>query len=260
MMIVSTPMTNKLFNIFHSDADNIGDYMCGPSQYLWPTKFANFPLSSRLPENIDGAIVGGGQIFSQLQSIANHVSRNTDPTKLVGWGVGLPLRGTNDSSVGKVAKAFSAFSTRNYDWRGALDFVPCASCLSSAFEKRTDPQYEIIVFRHRRKPGPVNVPPSIPSMSNSMNDPQAVIDFIASGETVVTSSYHGVYWAQLLGRKVLCIPYNHKFFTFENLPTFAEPETWLAQLKYVKRIRPLLEEYRILNQDFAQKVEKIWHG
>ncbi len=85
-----------------------------------------------------------------------------------------------------------------------------------------------------------------------------VLEFIAKGETVVTSSYHGVYWAQLLGRKVICVPYGEKFRTFQHLPTYAEPEDWQGIVRLASQTDPLLEQYRQLNLQFAKKVSKLW--
>lgn len=96
-------------------------------------------------------------------------------------------------------------------------------------------------------------------MDNAMKDPVSVVDFIASGDTVVTSSYHGVYFAQLLGRKVVCIPYNQKFYAFQNRPTMAEHDNWEHAVRSAQRYDPLLEEYRHINLKFARKVEGIWN-
>lgn len=93
-----------------------------------------------------------------------------------------------------------------------------------------------------------------------MRPPREVIDFIASGETIVTSSYHGVYWAQLLGRRVICLPYNDKFETFQHRPTMAEAGDWRSGLAGVSETPPLLEEYRALNHAFAQQALEIWNG
>ncbi|MGB0843298.1 MAG: hypothetical protein ACPGVN_00975 [Alphaproteobacteria bacterium] len=95
-------------------------------------------------------------------------------------------------------------------------------------------------------------------MNNGGSSAQAAIDFIGSGKTVVTSSYHGVYWAQLLGRKVVCLPYNNKFETFQHQPTFADETNWEAALSTAIQTDPLLEEYRSLNKAFATQVEKLF--
>lgn len=248
-------MSPKLVNLFHSRADNIGDRMCGPAQYLWPNKVVSLPLARGLPGHISAAILGGGQIFSQLREVLSARNASDQAISLIAWGVGLPIHGTQDKEVRRVASGFTTFSTRNYDWREDIEFVPCPSCLSTAFNFCREPTHEVVIYNHRKKPGAKNVPDGIPVLSNSVSDPAAAVEFIASGDIVVTSSYHGVYWAQLLGRRVVCLPYNQKFSTFESPPSFAEPETWASSLKFARRSRPLLEEYRSLNMAYAKKVE-----
>ncbi|WP_128514306.1 polysaccharide pyruvyl transferase family protein [Tabrizicola thermarum] len=254
----STTMTRAFLNLFHCSADNVGDQMCGPCQYLWPDLFENSNLNRSLPESTEVVVLGGGQIFSQLSTISASISHKNRSVKLIAWGVGIPPKGKRDADIAGILSRFSAFSTRNYEWREALDFIPCASCLSPAFDNPQSPTNEVVVYMHRRKPGPASIPTDIPTMSNSMRDPISVINFIASGETVVTSSYHGVYWAQLLGRKVVCIPYNNKFRTFQYEPTYAEPESWMQNIRSAKRFDPLLAEYRRLNRGFASRVEDLW--
>jgi hypothetical protein len=242
-------------NIFHSTANNIGDRMCGPAQYFWPC-VRQQSFSDPLPSDVSTAIFGGGQIFAQLAAAVQLREVLPPRAKLVAWAVGLPPPGMNDDLVYETARHFAAFSTRNYAWRERHRFVPCASCMSSTFDHSSPPQHEVVVFRHRRKPGPQNIPPSVPVLSNAIQSDGAV-EFIASGEIVVTSSFHGVYWAQLLGRRVICIPYNDKFTAFQYTPTIATPESWMGKLKDATRCPPILEEYRSINQAYANLVREI---
>jgi hypothetical protein len=258
-LLASQSMTTRLLNVFHCTADNIGDLMSGPSQYLWPAMAQVAPITKKLPANIDTAILGGGQIFAQLDKLSAENSERINPVKLIAWGVGLPVHGVRDTTVHKVAQRFHAFSTRNYDWKNVLPFVPCASCLSRTFDTSKAPQHEVVIYNHKKKPGAADVPNGVPVMTNSVDDPRLAIEFIASGETIVTSSYHGVYWAQLLGRRVVCIPYNNKFLTFQNLPSFAAPYDWRQSVTSAKRFPPTLEEYRSINRSFAQRAEQIWN-
>ncbi len=251
--------TTRISNFFHCAADNVGDYMCGPGQYLWPERNQNFPLA--LPkEPVANAIIGGGQLFSQLSLTLASIYELNLAAKVIAWGVGLPPAGVRDKLVREVTQEFALFGTRNYDRRDHLTFVPCASCLSPLFDDVVKPKHEVVAYLHRRKGSPVDVPADIPMMTNAMRPPREVIDFIASGEIVVTSSYHGVYWAQLLGRRVVCLPYNDKFATFQHHPTMAEADGWRDKLSSASHTAPLLEEYRALNQAFALQAMEIWNG
>lgn len=231
--------------------------MCGPAQFLWPESVDMVPMN-KVRECQNRIIIGGGQIFSQLKPLVSSIYSVNKHARVVAWGVGLPPATTRDSLVRAVAQDFALFGTRNYDHREQLSFVPCASCLSPFFDQVPSADHEVVFFLHRRKGKTIYVPPGAPTMTNAMRPPQEVINFIASGETVVTSSYHGVYWAQLLGRKVICIPYNHKFETFQNIPTIAQDGDWKSELNQAKKADSLLEEYREINYKFARQVLEVW--
>lgn len=230
--------------------------MCGPAQYFWPDRVLNVGFKYRMtkPEN---AIVGGGQVFDQLEDLVEQVSPNP-PGDLVAWGVGLPRRQASDARVRDVLKSFALFGTRNHEWREEIDFVPCASCMAPAFDTVTEPQHEVVVFAHRRKTPTLMPRDGIPFMTNNNRPAAEVIRFLAQGETVVTSSYHGVYWAQLLGRKVLCVPYNDKFRTLEHAVTIGTPEGWQEEFRAATRTDPLLQAYRDINRSFAARVAALW--
>jgi hypothetical protein len=250
-----THAATDIVNIYHSRADNIGDKLCGPAQFFWPQQVArvNFLYQLTKPEH---AILGGGQVFGQINTFSEKYQ--DDPAGcLVAWGVGVPQKGKNDAVVRDVASRFALFGTRNYEWRDELDFVPCASCMSSALDNAPAPTQEVVVYAHRKKTPSLASDDAFPLKTNKTQDAEAAIHFIAQGETVVTSSYHGVYWAQLLGRKVICIPYNDKFSTLQYPPVTATETSWKSKLGRAKQTHPLLDEYREINRQFAAKVEEL---
>lgn len=249
---------SKIVNLYHCTADNVGDRMCGPGQHLWPELTQSLPLEP-VHEQVSAAIIGGGQLFLQLSLVLASIYDLNPNAKVVGWGVGLPPAGVRDEKVRAATQHFSLFGTRNYDRREHLPFVPCASCLSPVFDDIPPTQHEVVFYLHRRKGQRVDLPPSAPTLTNAMRSPREVVDFIASGETVVTSSYHGVYWAQLMGRRVICLPYNDKFQTFQYLPTMLGSDEWKAGMAFATQTPPLLEEYRALNFAFAQRALDLWN-
>jgi exopolysaccharide biosynthesis predicted pyruvyltransferase EpsI len=59
-------------------------------------------------------------------------------------------------------------------------------------------------------------------MSNRCGDVASALAFIASGERVITNSYHGMYWATLMKRRVCVIPTRatrYKFVYARHPPT-----------------------------------------
>lgn len=253
-------MQTRQVNYFHWLANNVGDRMCGPAQYLWPDTFVNSGLDTTITPDVSVAIIGGGQIYEQTRSLLQAAETQGIRCKTIVWGIGLPKFGRRAAELQYFSKTSLAFSTRNYDWNGIIKFVPCVSCLSPLLDAAPPIQHEFVVYSHRRKPGPANIPSGVPHMDNAWRDPRSVIDFISSGEVVVTSSYHGVYWAQLLGRKVICIPYNDKFETFQYEPRFCSGDDWISSLSRASKTDPLLEEYRYKNHQFALTVQDLING
>lgn len=242
-------------NVFHHRADNIGDRMCGPAQYFWPTETMNVGFIYELSAD-EHAILGGGQVFGQIAKYTEKCA-SVRHGSLVAWGVGLPVKGKEDALVRAVASRFAMFGARNYEWKDELRFVPCPSCMSGLFDNAQSPTHEVVVYSHRRKTPLLAQETEFPSLTNNDQNAADVIAFIASGETVVTSSYHGVYWAQLLGRKVICVPYSNKFSTLQHQPKISSTETWRSDLKYASQAEPLLEEYRCINRNFASEVAAL---
>lgn len=251
--------TSAIHNVFHCTANNVGDLMCGPGQYLWPA--VNKPIPVKPPRQyLERVVLGGGQIFGQLLDVLSSVKDYNPRAKSVAWGVGLPPKGKQDKAVRSVAKFFDLFGTRNYDWREHLDFVPCASCLMPAFDNPESPKHEVVFFLHQNKGDPVDVPDGAPVRLNTAAPGHEIVEFIASGETVVTSSYHGVYWAQLLGRRVICIPYNDKFTVLQHNPTVASASEWRRAISAATRAPEMLEEYRLINRQFAKRVQEVFNA
>lgn len=92
-----------------------------------------------------------------------------------------------------------------------FECVPCASCLHPVFDEvRSGPAHKIVRYSAARRVN-VETPADAPHMSNEDGTIEQAVRFLASGETVVTSSYHGAYWVGLLGRKVEIVPWGSKF-------------------------------------------------
>ena len=46
------------------------------------------------------------------------------------------------------------------------------------------------------------------------------LNFISKFEIIITNAYHGLYWATLLGKKVICIPNKSGLFTLRYKPVY----------------------------------------
>lgn len=231
----------KIVN-FHRMDKNIGDLVSAPTLYFdFPgmevkrTEISDIDKQNISDENV---IVGGGGLLSDYFFPYIKAAREkTKKGKLVAWGIGQQV------DEGSWWKDYKTFPYKRYlegfDLVGVRDFnlgepwVPCASCMHSAFDNPTAPEHEFVVFSHLSRQVPIQ---GWPTYGNDNSDFEDTIKFLSSGETVITSSYHGMYWALLLGRNVLVFPFNSKFFSFKYPVTlypsiWKQPAGWKAALK-----------------------------
>ena len=149
------------------------------------------------------------------------------------------------------------------DWGDKrFPFAPCASCMTPAFDEDYIEQHEVVAYLHhwRAPEMGIRVPDSIPCMDNTATSFKEAIDFIGSGSIVVSNSYHGVYWALLLGKKVLCIPFSNKFFNFRISPGYAKPDNWLTSIKDAKGSDEMMALCREGTNNFTTRVNELIEG
>ena len=92
------------------------------------------------------------------------------------------------------------------------------------------------------------------SSSSNTTNLEALVSFIGKSKTIVTDSYHAMYWSMLLGKKVVVIPNSSKFFDFKYPPLITTFNDFESDLKKAQSYNGILEECREINRKFAQKV------
>ena len=173
---------------------------------------------------------GGGLLYTRFQSYfktLREYRKSGNIGKLIAWGMG--QQSYNLDNLDNLAKfeynsyldSFDLSGIRDYGQ--ALPWLPCASCMHPAFDRPRKIKHELVVFSHKKFQ--VNIP-GLPRLTNANQSFEQVLDFLGSGETIITSSYHGAYWGILLGRKVLAFPFSTKFYTFKHLPTLYPSKKW----------------------------------
>lgn len=80
-----------------------------------------------------------------------------------------------------------------------------------------------------------------------------VVQFIGETDTVLTDSYHAMYWSLMLGKKVMVFPNSSKFYDFKYQPVISSFQNFEKDLKKVKAYSGVLEECREINLKFAEK-------
>jgi hypothetical protein len=211
------------------DDRNIGDARCSPHWYF-AIPGDHLPLNSDDHPAADVIIFGGG-------AIAGRASKYQTPAKKIAWGVGSTRRGVMGPPPDHDVRGFELYGSRDY---GHGDWVPCASCMAPEFDNVPDPVTPFAMYGHAQL-SPMRW------MNNDCMDFARVIAHLATGETVVTSSYHGMYWSLLMGRRVVARPFGAKFF---GLPWRGE---WDGRDLVFESDRSRLDEARSANRAFWER-------
>jgi len=238
-------MTGQVLNYHVRHSVNIGDILSAPLNYF---EFPGFQCETRdiddlptdFPPDLSDAnprannpkgkhliLGGGGLLFSRYLGKVTAPGHHPNRGLYIFWGVG------QQWYDGDPSLTFRQFDYQPYlkgvdlvgvrDYQVGLPWVPCPSCLHPAFDKPRTPQREFVVFSHKKFRIQV---PGVPALTNEVMDLETVLDFLGSGETILTSSFHGAYWGTLLGRRVLAFPFSSKFYGLKHAPAFYPIQKW----------------------------------
>lgn len=249
-------------HVFRADATNAGDWWSLPAHYL---PFANkghlLDIAALRPETPlhRSAVVGGGGLVSPHFPQLEQLMRRAD-IRLVGWGLGHNMK--VDVEAGYVEpealryprylERFDLLGVR--DWGAPYRWVPCASCLHPAFSRDYPVRHEIVVYEHKRVPTGLD---GFPKMTNDTGDIVAALEFLGSGRLVLTNSYHGAYWATLLGRQTIAFPFSSKFYGLKHRIPLCRPNEWEGRVTECRIYPEALAEARRANIDFLGDVERL---
>ena len=145
-----------------------------------------------------------------------------------------------------------------------FDYVPCASCLHSAFDKKYEIKNDIIFFEHKKQliKSADFGKTAVPRFVNTGDNMEQTIELLGSANIILTNSYHGAYWGQLLGKKVIVVePWSSKFFLMQPVPTMISKIDRLINIdEVIESVKPIdnyLEESRIINNEYFKQVKDM---
>ncbi len=246
---------NSLTFVNYCGVKNIGDILSSPSLYFDFKNYKKLDYLSILHNQFkptEKVIIGGG-VYA-----CSFFEKFKQQNFLIGWGIGLFQENSLNPSM------FKLLGLRDCN-RAEIDnkkvfYVPCVSCLNKEFDNKYSIKRKIAGYFHKVKT-PHDVLKDfqlkkIPYLFNEDNF-KKVIKFMGEAEYVVTNSYHGVYWATLLNKKVICIPYNSKFYGFKHPPIYADFNNWQDKLDECKNYPDALLDCRQINLKFYQKVKEV---
>lgn len=266
-----------IVNLHRLTTENVGDLKSAPKIY-WPflssgksIDFVDWYKSNKdkpIEEDdlIDatGIVVGGGGLLANEffeKSLMRVFELAEVGVPVVLWGLGhnewrledwRRLKFTLEVPQHKNVMIGVRDYGHQYSW------VPCASCMSRTLENPPEPKHEIVTYLHSasKKSFYHHVEPILqfPTSENNSNFDEAIA-FLASGETILTDSYHGAYWGTLLGRKVVAFPSSSKFYDLRHAVPLGEPRDWKRLMALARSYPDALKECRAASMTFAKKAK-----
>lgn len=260
-------------------AANLGDWICSP-YYYFQDYFAQYTCILHSDwavlwheiERDDIVIFGGGGLLDnsdELNRVLNRLIECCD--NVIIWGAGTHKYNADNIFGKKTATEEihydrAAFvGVRDYMHPSGLPYLPCVSCMNPAFLIGQD---SIPITRNigtiKSALESTFAVQGLPSFVTNAQPIGTVAKYILSSKVILVSSYHGAYWAMLLGKKAI-LPSTrlgvdkYRYFRhpvgFYDGNTFNEDEI-LALAEELPENTGFLEESRQLNHDFFERTRK----
>ena len=268
-----TQENNDVVNIHRYDPTNIGDFYCGVHHYfdklkgkqldIFDYKREDQAIRDNWFEKItqNALIIGGGGLlnregFDLQMKLFEQLGEKGKKTVL--WGLGHNAKERN--TYGKISKynvdtsKFGLVGVRDYGMKE--EWVPCASCLHPIFDEKHEVKNEIGMIFHKKTLNDKRILKKFENFPSTANNAvfEDVIQFIGETDTILTDSYHAMYWSLMLGKKVMVFPNSSKFYNFKYQPVISSFSNFENDLKKVQSFSGILEDCRETNLKFSEKV------
>jgi len=254
-------IVQKIHFIRRVDMNNTGDRQCCPLSYYYDF-FKDYNILAHDIEHIkwreisahDIVIIGGGGLLCS-DSFINNINLVLDRCpNVIGWGIGFNRHYDTTLKTSVNTDKFKLLGIRDYNLLPGAAWVPCVSCKGLYFEEPGAIKRKIGIIEHTSFKTPQDL--SYEKMDNSENF-ETLVDFINSSEVILSTSYHMIYWAILLGKKTICVnPFSEKFEYFKYKPAFysgdLDKDISAAQIH-----KNALKEAVKINDEFFEKVKEI---
>lgn len=202
-------------------------------------------------------IGGGGLITTEGNFLQKTTEFLVENNKVIFWGVGSNTFENPDYNI-LHHKNVILSGIRDVVYGLDVDYLPCVSCKHSLFDNKYTINDTIGVIEHPRHPIKIDGVSKITNQSNITE----IVKFIGSKENILSSTYHGTYWSQLLEKKVLYVKttdtVNSKIVNMKHRVPICDSSNYLKKLEYVSYPKNMLLESRKLNDNFYIKVINIF--
>lgn len=234
------------------NTDNVGDRWCSPFDHLPFEDAVALDLDEPTPP-CQAVIFGGGKIFG---SLASKITTNDKLARhRIAWGVSTVQSSVFSLRYGRSRRQMTMIGSRDYG-DARYDYAPCVTCMSPIFDQAHPSKHDLVFYLHKTKSSALDlkIPSGVPVLDNFCSSMEEAVNFIGSGDVVVSNSYHGVYWALLLGKKVLCLPFSKKFSQYRFAPGYSSADRWGQELGQAVARPDMLAVCREASRHFEAKV------
>jgi hypothetical protein len=177
------------------------------------------------------------------------------------WGAG--HNGDEEISFEKIKwpKALSKYKLvglRDYHSSSRFQWVPCASCMHPAFDRKYIVKNDVIWFEHKKQMIKDFGQDPIPRFINTGNNMDQTIELLGSANIILTNSYHGAYWGSLLKKRVIIVggSWSSKFKFIKHAPIILDKrEDWKGFRDTAPVWENALEECRQANKNFWEQIK-----
>ena len=207
----------KVHFVYSKDTENSGDLSCGYYAYfgemfkkypivIWDIGTIDFSLVAKN----DVVIVGGGGLLDNSDLWNYNINRLAQKCRYCFlFAPGFNRHYGHRVSVMLKTGAFRQWAVRDYHHPAGGRYVPCASCLRPEFSMTYPVVRKYGVVKHFQFD--MSREFSLPQITND-RPLHELLAFIGSSEIVVSNTYHAVYWATLMKKKVILdAPFSEKF-------------------------------------------------
>jgi hypothetical protein len=199
--------------------------------------------------------VGGGGLLWQFHSQMENLY-NIRKGCLIGWGFGVNSHNTEEyDKVPGYLHFYDLVGIRDYGLCG-INYLPCVSCMNKVFDKNIKITDKVVVYSH--------VDNYIDSKEYknicNYNSLENVINHIGSCEVLVTNNWHGVYWGNLLNKRVLIYkPFSSRFnhFKLKNVTINSLDEITDDNINKCEVYDNYLSECREYNEKYYKIVKEL---
>jgi hypothetical protein len=259
----------KIFFTNISFPGNAGDFWSSPVHYYDFSKY-NFEqihymyiwdaLEGRerdfyLLKDSIVVVGGGGLITSKGDHLQNTLEYLVENNKVIFWGSGTntqfrPSLGIlNHPNV--ILSGIRDFNFKNY--------LPCVSCKNILFDKKYVEKGGIGILEGAGLPVDI---PNYPRISND-RPIEEILEFISDKSIIISATFHGIYWSQLMSKKVLYYSYddnliNSKYLNIKHRVDICNKENYLEKIYNISSTEGFKEECRNLNDNFYREVIKLF--